>query len=77
MKQRKHRRLRRKVLTVITYAETVTLFLAASGMDSPDLTVPVILALQAITWLTIFFTVNPNWPTERRKKHVRRKMERI
>ena len=68
MKRRKHRRLRRKILTGITYFEVLVMFLAMSGMDSPDLTAPIVMFLQAMAWLAIFFTANPDWPTERRRK---------
>ena len=64
----KRRKRKRKVLTVITYVELIIMFLAMSGMDSPDLTVPIVMFLQAMAWLAIFFTANPDWPTERRRK---------
>lgn len=41
------------ILEWITGAEGVILLIAMSGMDSPDLTVPIVLTFQALAWLVI------------------------
>ncbi len=42
-----------KVLEWISSAEFVILLVAISAMDSPNLTVPIILIFQALAWLLI------------------------
>lgn len=50
MKRRKKSPIE-KVLEWITGAEFMILLIAMSGMDSPDLTVPIILIFQAMAWI--------------------------
>ena len=64
----KRRRRKRKILTGITYAEGVILFMTIGAMDSPNPTIPIIILLQAMAWLGLFFWANPNWGQDKKRK---------
>lgn len=56
--KRKHRRLKSRILMGITCAEMLILLLAASAMDSPDRTIPIIAIAQALIWIGLFVWAN-------------------
>lgn len=55
--------MKKKILLAVTYTEAIIAILAMSAMDSPDLTIPVILLAQAAAWLGLFAKAR-----ERRRK---------
>ena len=66
------RKVKRVILLGITYTELILAALAGCAMDSPDLTVPLIVLAQASAWIWLFIKANPEWALgieKRRKKH--------
>ena len=55
---KKHNRLKNRILIGITTLEMLILLLAASAMDSPDRTIPIIAILQALIWIGLFVFAN-------------------
>lgn len=45
---------RRRILDAISSIEFVVMLLGMSGMDSEDLTVPIIMVAQALIWFVLF-----------------------
>lgn len=57
---RKMKRLKNRIIIGITYAEALIMITAMSAMDSENVTIPVILIMQAMTWLLLFDKANPD-----------------
>ena len=59
--KRRRRKRKQKILTGITYAEGIVMFLAMGAMESSNILIPILVELQAMAWLVLFFWANPNW----------------
>ncbi len=55
---KRKRNLKNRILTIVTCTEMIILLLAASAMDSPDITIPVIAIAQALIWIGLFVLSN-------------------
>ena len=55
---KRKRNLKNRILTIVTCTEMIILLLAASAMDSPDRTIPIIAIVQALIWIGLFVLSN-------------------
>lgn len=67
------RKIKRVTLLGITYTELILAALAGCAMDSPDLTVPLIVLAQAVAWIALFIKANPEWASQEGRKGCIRK----
>lgn len=61
MNGKRKMQLKNKILIGITRAEAIIALIAMSGCDSEDVTIPVVLLVQAALWLYLFTKANPEW----------------
>lgn len=64
MKAKTKRRLKNTILEAITATEFMLMLIGMAGMDSPDVTAPIIITVQAMIWLGLFSLVNPDYGKE-------------